>query len=174
MSLPLNGIKVIDFTMVQAGPACTQLMAWYGADVTKVERPDGGDSTRHQLRDIPGADALYFTMLNSNKKSLVLDLKKPEGKEVLTKMIQSYDVLVENFGPGVLDRLGFSWEHIHELNPRLIFGSVKGFPEVSRWSDIKAYENVAQCAGDHQRGGAGRQQHRPSSPDRHPDRLDRT
>ncbi len=150
MSLPLNGIKVIDFTMVQAGPACTQLMAWYGADVTKVERPDGGDSTRHQLRDIPGADALYFTMLNSNKKSLVLDLKKPEGKEVLTKMIQSYDVLVENFGPGVLDRLGFSWEHIHELNPRLIFGSVKGFPEVSRFSDIKAYENVAQCAG----GGA--------------------
>ncbi len=150
MSLPLTGIKVIDFTMVQAGPACTQLMAWYGADVTKVERPDGGDSTRHQLRDIPGADALYFTMLNSNKKSLVVDLKKPEGKEVLTKMIQSYDVFVENFAPGVLDRLGFTWEHINELNPRLIFASGKGFPEVSRWSDIKAYENVAQCAG----GGA--------------------
>ena len=147
MILPLNGIKVIDFTMVQAGPACTQLMAWYGADVTKVERPDGGDSTRHQLRDIPGADALYFTMLNSNKKSLVVDLKKPEGKEVLTKMIQTYDVFVENFAPGVLDRLGFSWEHINKLNPRMIFASGKGFPEGSRWSDIKAYENVAQCAG---------------------------
>jgi len=147
MSLPLEGIKVIDFTMVQAGPACTQLMAWYGADVTKVERPNGGDSTRHQLRDIPDADALYFTMLNSNKKSLVVDLKTPEGKEVLTKMIRTYDVLVENFAPGVLDRLGFPCEHIHELNPRLIFGSGKGFPEGSRWSDIKAYENVAQCAG---------------------------
>ncbi len=147
MSLPLKGIKVIDFTMVQAGPACTQMMAWYGADVTKVERPNGGDSTRHQLRDIPGADALYFTMLNSNKKSIVLDLKTREGKEVLAKMIRTYDVLVENFAPGVLDRLGFPWKRIHELNPRLIFGSVKGFPEGSRFSDIKTYENVAQCAG---------------------------
>ncbi|MBV8105822.1 MAG: formyl-CoA transferase [Hyphomicrobiales bacterium] len=147
MSLPLSGIKVIDFTMVQAGPACTQLMAWYGADVTKVERPNGGDSTRHQLRDIPGADALYFTMLNSNKKSIVIDLKKPEGKAVLTKMIETYDVFVENFAPGVVDRLGFPWEKIHELNPRMILASGKGFPEGSRFSDIKAYENVAQCAG---------------------------
>ena len=139
MSLPLEGIKVIDFTMVQAGPACTQLMAWYGADVTKVERPNGGDSTRHQLRDIPGADALYFTMLNSNKKSIVLNLKTPEGKEILTKMILSYDVLVENFGPGVLDRLGFPWEHIQELNPRLIFGSVKGFQASVSLSPLRGF-----------------------------------
>jgi formyl-CoA transferase len=107
MSKPLEGIKIIDFTHVQAGPACTQLLAWFGADVIKVERPGSGDVTRTQLRDIPDVDALYFTMLNSNKKSLTLDTKKPEGKEVLEKMIKESDVMVENFGPGALDRMGF-------------------------------------------------------------------
>jgi formyl-CoA transferase len=147
MSLPLEGIKVIDFTGVQAGPACTQMMAWYGADVLKVERLNGGDVTRHQLRDIPNVDALYFTMLNSNKRSLTLNTKTPEGKEIMEKLIRGADVLVENFAPGAMDRMGFSWEHIQELNPRLIFGSVKGFNDQSIYSDIKVYENVAQCAG---------------------------
>jgi formyl-CoA transferase len=147
MSLPLEGIKIIDFTQVQAGPACTQLLAWFGADVLKVERVDGGDITRRQLRDIPNVDALYFTQLNSNKKSLALNTKAPEGKEILEKLIQKADVLVENFGPGVMDRMGFTWEHIQELNPKLIYGSVKGFNDQSPYSDIKAYDNVAQCAG---------------------------
>ncbi|WP_158792022.1 formyl-CoA transferase [Granulicella sp. L60] len=147
MSLPLEGIKVIDFTGVQAGPACTQMMAWYGADVLKVERLNGGDVTRHQLRDIPNVDALYFTMLNSNKRSLTLNTKTSEGKEIMEKLIRGADVLVENFAPGAMDRMGFSWEHIQELNPRLIFGSVKGFNDQSIYSDIKVYENVAQCAG---------------------------
>src|ERR1700688_4495456 len=115
MSKPLDGIKIIDFTHVQAGPACTQLLAWFGADVVKVERPGAGDVTRSQLRDIPGVDALYFTMLNSIKGSLTLDTKKPEGKEVLEKLIAESDVLVENFGPGALDRMGFPWERINEL-----------------------------------------------------------
>ena len=145
--LPLSGIKVIDFTGVQAGPACTQMMAWFGADVLKVERITGGDVTRHQLRDIPDVDALYFTMLNSNKRSLAINTKTPEGKEVMEKLIRDADVLVENFAPGAMDRMGLSWEHIHELNPRLIFGSVKGFNEDSPWADLKVYENVAQCAG---------------------------
>ncbi|PSR33983.1 MAG: formyl-CoA transferase [Sulfobacillus benefaciens] len=147
MSLPLEGIKVLDFTGVQAGPACTQLLAWYGADVLKIERPGVGDVTRRQLRDIPDADALYFTTLNSNKKSLELDTKTPEGKEILEKLIREADILVENFAPGALDRMGFSWERIQELNPRLIFGSVKGFGDNSRYADLKVYENVAQCAG---------------------------
>jgi formyl-CoA transferase len=147
MSLPLEGIKIIDFTGVQAGPACTQLLAWFGADVIKVERPGTGDITRRQLRDIPDVDALYFTMLNSNKRSLTLNTKTPEGKEVLEKMIRESDVMVENFGPGVLDRMGFTWVHIHELNPRIIFASVKGFSDGHPYSDIKVYENVAQCAG---------------------------
>jgi formyl-CoA transferase len=147
VSLPLEGIKVIDFTGVQAGPACTQLLAWFGADVLKVERPGTGDVTRHQLRDIPDIDALYFTMLNSNKRSLELNTKTPEGKAIMEKLIRDADVLVENFAPGAMDRMGLTWEHIHELNPRLIFGSVKGFGENSPYADIKVYENVAQCAG---------------------------
>jgi formyl-CoA transferase len=147
MSKPLAGIKIIDFTHVQAGPACTQMLAWFGADVIKVERPGSGDVTRTQLRDIPDVDALYFTMLNSNKKSLTLDTKKPEGKEVLEKLIRESDVLVENFGPGALDRMGFTWEHIKELNPKMIVASVKGFSEGHHYEDLKVYENVAQCAG---------------------------
>ncbi len=147
MSLPLEGIKIIDFTQVQAGPACNQLLAWFGADVLKVERVDGGDITRRQLRDIPNVDALYFTQLNSNKKSIALDLKAPEGKAVLENLIRQADMFVENFGPGVMDRLGFSWDHMQELNPRLIYGTVKGFDDQSTYSDLKAYENIAQCAG---------------------------
>ena len=147
MSLPLEGITIIDFTGVQAGPACTQLLAWFGADVLKVERVDGGDITRRQLRDIPDVDALYFTQLNSNKRSLALNTKTPEGREILEKLIRKADVLVENFGPGAMDRMGFSWKHIQELNPRLIYGSVKGFNDQSPYSDLKVYENVAQCAG---------------------------
>jgi formyl-CoA transferase len=147
MTMPLEGIRIIDFTHVQAGPACTQLLGFYGADVIKVERPGSGDVTRSQLRDVPDADALYFTMLNGNKRSLTLDTKTPEGKEVLEKLIKNADVLVENFGPGALDRMGFSWERIQELNPRMIMASVKGFSEGHSYEDLKVYENVAQCAG---------------------------
>src|SRR6201995_4724343 len=146
-SLPLAGIKVIDFTGVQAGPACTQLLAWFGADVLKVERTSGGDVTRSQLRDIPELDALYFTMLNSNKRSLAIDTKTPEGLAVMEELIRISDVLVENFAPGAMDRMGLSWEHIQELNPRLVYGSVKGFNDSSRFADLKVYENVAQAAG---------------------------
>ena len=147
MTKPLEGIRIIDFTHVQAGPACTQLLGFYGADVIKVERPGSGDVTRSQLRDIPGVDALYFTMLNGNKRSLTLDTKTKDGKEVLERMIKVSDVLVENFGPGALDRMGFNWERIQELNPKLILASVKGFSDGHSYEDLKVYENVAQCAG---------------------------
>lgn len=147
MTLPLEGIKVIDFTVMQAGPVCTQLLAWFGADVLKIERPGKGDVTRKQFRDIPDADALYFTMVNGNKRSIEINTKTPEGKEILEKLIQQSDVMVENLSPGTLDRMGFTWEHIHQLNQRLVFGSIKGFGEKSRYSTLKAYENVAQCAG---------------------------
>ncbi|MDE3009978.1 MAG: formyl-CoA transferase [Pseudomonadota bacterium] len=147
MTKALEGIRIIDFTHVQAGPACTQLLAWFGADVIKVERPGAGDVTRSQLRDIPGVDALYFTMLNSNKRSITLDTKTPEGKQVLEQLIRGSDVMVENFGPGALDRMGFSWDRIRELNPRMIWASVKGFSDGHHYEDLKVYENVAQCAG---------------------------
>src|SRR6202043_519502 len=122
-------------------------LAWYGADVLKVERVDGGDVTRHQLRDIPDVDALYFTMMNSNKRSLTVNTKAPEGKEIMEKLIRGADILVENFGPGAMDRMGFSWERIQELNPKMIMASVKGFSEGHSYEDLKVYENVAQCAG---------------------------
>lgn len=147
MTLPLEGIKVIDFTGMQAGPSCTQLLAWFGAEVLKIEKIGKGDVTRKQLRDIPNADALYFVMLNSNKRSLEINTKTPEGKEILEKLIQESDVMVENLAPGALDRMGFTWEHIQSLNPRIIFGSIKGFGELSRYANLKMYDNVAQCAG---------------------------
>ena len=147
MTKALDDIKIIDFTHVQAGPACTQMLAWFGADVIKVERPGSGDVTRSQLRDIPDVDALYFTQLNSNKRSLTLDTKTREGKEILEKLIRKSDVMVENFGPGALDRMGFTWERILELNPKMILASVKGFSEGHHYEDLKVYENVAQCAG---------------------------
>ena len=142
----LEGVKILDFTHVQSGPTCTQLLAWLGADVIKVERPGVGDATRKQLVDKPGADSLYFTMLNHNKRSIELNSKSTEGKEVLTKLIESCDVLVENFAPGALDRMGFGWERIQEINPRIIMASVKGFGP-GRYEDCKVYENIAQCAG---------------------------
>jgi formyl-CoA transferase len=142
----LKGVKILDMTHVQSGPTCTQLLAWFGADVVKVERPGVGDATRGQLRDVPEADSLYFTMLNSNKRSITLNPKKPEGSKIFTKLIEECDVMVENFAPGALDRMGFSWEKIQEINPRMIYASVKGFGP-GKYEDCKVYENVAQCAG---------------------------
>lgn len=142
----LEGVKILDFTHVQSGPTCTQLLAWFGADVIKVERPGVGDATRKQLVDVPGADSLYFTMLNHNKRSIELNSKNETGKEVLERLVKTCDVLVENFAPGALDRMGFTWERIQELNPRMIMASVKGFGP-GKYEDCKVYENVAQCAG---------------------------
>ncbi len=142
----LEGVRILDFTHVQSGPTCTQLLAWLGADVIKVERPGVGDATRKQLVDVPGADSLYFTMLNHNKRSLTLNTKTPEGKGVLERLIRECDVLVENFAPGALDRMGFGWERVQEINPRMIMASVKGFGP-GPYEDCKVYENVAQCAG---------------------------
>jgi formyl-CoA transferase len=142
----LEGVRILDFTHVQSGPTCTQLLAWFGADVIKVERPGQGDITRGQLQDVPNADSLYFTMLNHNKRSITLDTKHPKGKEVLERLIKECDVLVENFAPGVLDRMGFPWETIHALNSRMIVASIKGFGP-GPYEDCKVYENVAQCTG---------------------------
>ena len=142
----LKGIKVLDFTHVQSGPTCTQLLAWFGADVIKVERPGSGDPTRGQLVDVQGADSLYFTMLNHNKRSLTLNTKNETGKSILERLIKKCDVLVENFAPGAMERMGFGWEQIQKLNPRMIMASVKGFGP-GPYEDCKVYENVAQCAG---------------------------
>ena len=145
----LEGIRILDMTHVQSGPTCTQLLAWFGADVIKVERPGVGDATRGQLRDIPDVDSLYFTMLNHNKRSITLNTKLDKGKEIFTKLIEVCDVLAENLAPGALDRMGFSWERIQEINPKIIYASIKGFGP-GPYENCKVYENVAQCTG----GGA--------------------
>ena len=146
MTKALDGVRILDMTHVQSGPTCTQLLAWFGADVIKVERPGVGDATRGQLRDIPDVDSLYFTMLNSNKRSITLNTKSDKGKEIFTKLIETCDVMVENFAPGAIDRMGFPWEKIQAINPRMIYASVKGFGP-GPYEDCKVYENVAQCAG---------------------------
>ena len=145
----LDGVRILDMTHVQSGPTCTQLLAWFGADVIKVERPGVGDATRGQLRDVPGVDSLYFTMLNHNKRSITVNTKSETGRAIFTRLIESCDVLAENFAPGALDRMGFTWERIQEINPRIVYASVKGFGP-GPYEDCKVYENVAQCTG----GGA--------------------
>ena len=149
MQKALEGVRILDMTHVQSGPTCTQMLAWFGADVIKVERPGVGDATRGQLRDTPDVDSLYFTMLNHNKRSITLNAKRDRGKAILTRLIGACDVLAENFAPGALDRMGFSWERIQEINPRIIYASVKGFGP-GPYEQCKVYENIAQCTG----GGA--------------------
>ncbi len=141
---PLQGIKVIDFTEVQSGPSCTQLLAWLGAEVIKIERPGVGDATRNELQFDPDCPSYYFLQLNSDKKSLTLNAKTPDGKAILTKLIQSADVFVENLHPGAMDKLGFDWDTVHKLNPKCIYATIKGFPVSSKFKDLKAYEPVAQ------------------------------
>ncbi|OBF29418.1 formyl-CoA transferase [Mycobacterium sp. ACS1612] len=142
----LSGVRVLDMTHVQSGPSATQLLGWLGADVIKLEAPGTGDVTRSQLRDVPGADSLYFTMLNCNKRSITLNMKSAEGKQIFTDLVSRVDILVENFGPGVVDRFGFTWERLREINPRLIYASIKGFGP-GKYFDYKAYEVIAQAMG---------------------------
>jgi len=131
---------------VQSGPSATQILAWFGAEVIKVELPGRGDITRQQLRDLPGVDSLYFTMLNCNKRSITINTKTEKGRAIFIALLKKCDVMVENFGPGALDRQGFGWEAVHEINPRLVYASIKGFGP-GPFADCKAYENVAQCMG---------------------------
>jgi formyl-CoA transferase len=147
MGKALEGVRILDMTHVQSGPSCTQMLGFLGADVIKVEPPGRGDITRGQLRDIPNVDSLYFTMLNCNKRSITLNMKSPHGAEIFTELLKTSDVLVENFGPGVLDRLGFPWETIQQINPRAIYASIKGFGLFGPNSDLKAYESIAQAMG---------------------------
>ena len=146
MSKALEGVRILDMTHVQSGPTCTQLLAWFGADVIKIERPGVGDATRGQLRDVPDVDSLYFTMLNHNKRSVTLNPKTKTGNKIFAKLIEECDVMVENFSPGAIERMGFPWEKIQEINPQMIYASVKGFGP-GPYEDCKVYENVAQCTG---------------------------
>jgi formyl-CoA transferase len=146
MGKALDGVRVLDMTHVQSGPSATQMLAWLGADVIKLETPSGGDVTRGQLRDLADVDSLYFTMLNCNKRSVTVNMKSDDGKEIFTRLVARADVLVENFGPGVVDRFGFSWGRLQEINPGLIYASIKGFGP-GKYFNFKAYEIIAQAMG---------------------------
>jgi formyl-CoA transferase len=146
MSQALDGIRVIDFTHDQAGPSCTQMLAWLGADVIKIERPPHGDRARRLWNmDNPDLDSFFFLLLNSSKRSVVLDLKTEEGKEVARRLVAAADIVAENLGPGVMDRLGLGWEAVNTLNPRAIYASVKGFGSYGPYSGFKCFEPVAQA-----------------------------
>ena len=146
MAKALDGVRILDMTHVQLGPSCTQILAWLGADVIKVELPGRGDITRQQLRDLPDVDSLYFTMLNCNKRSITINTKTGRGKQIFRRLIEVCDVLVENFSPGALDRQGFTWDAIQRLNPRIVYASGKGFGP-GPFVDCKAYETIAQAMG---------------------------
>jgi formyl-CoA transferase len=147
MTQALAGIRIIDMTHNQAGPACAQILAFLGADVIKLEEPKGGDVARRNMRDRPDSDSLFFLLFNANKKSLTLNLKSAEGKDLLRDIIKQSDVLLENFGPGALDRLGLGWEALQQINPRLIYATIKGFGTWGPYRDYKSYEPIAQAMG---------------------------
>jgi formyl-CoA transferase len=147
MSTALAGIRVIDLTNNQAGPSCGQMLAWLGAEVIKVEEPEKGDIARSSLSDQPDVDSLFFLTFNANKRSLTLNLKSEQGKAIFRKLIKTGDVLLENFGPGALARLGFDYETLKSLNPRLVSASIKGFGTYGPYSHYKSYEPIAQAMG---------------------------
>jgi formyl-CoA transferase len=147
MNQALTGIRVVDLTNNQAGPSCGQMLAWLGADVIKVEEPEKGDPARHTLKDRPDADSLFYLSFNGNKRSLPINLKHPQGKDVFRGLLKTADVLLENFGPGVMDRLGFGYPALRVLNPRLVSASIKGFGSYGPYSDYKSYEPIAQAMG---------------------------
>ena len=146
MSKALDGIRIIDMTHNQAGPACTQILAWLGADVIKLEEPGKGDVARTNMRD-QDSDSLFFLILNANKQSLTLNLKTEEGKELFKKVIEKADVLVENFSPGALDRLGLGYKVLSKINKKLIYATIKGFGTYGPYSEFKSFEPIAQAMG---------------------------
>src|SRR5436853_1138399 len=147
MTQALSGIRIIDMTHNQAGPACTQILGFLGADVIKLEEPKGGDIARTNMRDKTDSDSLFFLVLNANKKSLTLNLKTEEGKQLFRQVIAKSDVLVENFGPGALDRLGLGYEALAKVNPRLVYATIKGFGTYGPYSGFKSFEPIAQAMG---------------------------
>ncbi len=147
MDKALAGVKILDMSRVQAGPSCAQLLAFLGADVIKLEDTAGGDNTRWELAHIDGIDSVYFTIFNNNKRAITLNLKHPRGKEIFERIVQWADVLLENFSKGVMERLGFPYERLNELNPRIIHASIKGFGEYGPWSEYRSFELSAQATG---------------------------
>src|SRR3954451_23779978 len=147
MTQALSGIRIIDMTHNQAGPACAQILAFLGADVIKLEEPKAGDVARTVHLERPGTDSLFFLLFNANKRSLTLNLKTDDGKRLFKEIVKQSDVLLENFSPGAMERLGLGWDVLRDLNPRLIYATIKGFGSYGPHAHFKSYEPVAQAMG---------------------------
>ena len=142
----LSGVRILDFTQFEAGPSCTEALAWLGAEVVKVENPGGGDPGR-ALGGKPGVDDPYFLLFNANKKSITVNLKDPKGLQLVKDMAKQADVMVENFAPGAIERLGLGYDVIKAINPGIIFCQVKGFGEGSPYEKNLAFDMIAQACG---------------------------
>ena len=147
MSAPLDGIRILDLTQVQAGPSCTQLLAWLGADVIKVEEPGVGDRTRHERATEPGLDSFYYLVFNANKRSLTLNLKSEQGCDIFKRLVGMSDVVVENYAPGRMERFGLGYDVLQEANSRVVYATIKGFGTYGPNADIKSFEHIAQAMG---------------------------
>lgn len=143
----LSGIRIVDLTQFEAGPSCTQMLGWLGAEVIKIEAPEKGEQGRRASTDDPETDSVYFMLLNANKRSVTCNLKSEKGKEYLRQLIETADVFIENFGPGVIERLGFSYDEVKKINPRIIYAQIKGFDPTGPFANLLAFDNIAQAVG---------------------------
>jgi formyl-CoA transferase len=143
----LAGVKVLDLTQFEAGTSATETLAWLGADVIKVENPAGGEQGRYASRDRPDADSYYFLLLNANKRSITCNLKSERGKALLREMIPQADVFIENFAPGVIERLGFGYDEVSRINPRIVYATIKGFGPGSPYERFLSFDMIAQATG---------------------------
>ena len=144
---PLSGIRIVDLTQVQAGPSCTQLFAFLGADVIKVEEPVSGDRTRRQQAVRDDVDSFYFIVFNANKRSLTLNLKTDRGREILLELVGQADIVVENYGPGQMERFGLDYDVLKQANPKIVYCTIKGFGTFGPNAHVKSFEHIAQAAG---------------------------
>jgi formyl-CoA transferase len=147
MGSALEGVRVIDLTQFEAGTSCTETLAWLGADVIKVERPGTGEQGRHASADDSALDSWYFLLLNANKRSVTLDIRHRTGRAMLDRLLQAGDIMVENFAPGTIERIGFGYERVRQLNPRLIYVQIKGFAPDGRYGDFLSFDPIGQAAG---------------------------